>query len=141
MLYVPPLWFHKVISKGEENISLNWILTKKETEVSSKTLLRELERYQLQEYLSKHRFGWVESMFKVINTKVPGYLRSKWLYPAMIKTSQPRRRFGLIRRALSELAALGKSLWHANKVSLYFDNLKPVKKLDRPSLKRTGSKT
>ena len=131
MLYVPPLWFHKVISKGEENISLNWILTKKETTVSSKTLLRELERYQLQERLSKHRIGWVENSFKVINAKIPGYLRSKWRYPTMIKTSQPQRRFGLIRRTLTELSALGKTLWHANKVSLYLNNLKPIKKLDK----------
>lgn len=129
MLYVPPLWFHKVISKDEENISLNWILTKKETTVSSKTLMRELERYQLQESLSKHRFRWVESLFKIIDSKVPGYLRSKWRFPTMIITSQPRRRFGLLRRIVNELSVLGKTVWHANKVKLYFNDLKPVKKL------------
>jgi len=131
MLYIPPLWFHKVISKAEENISLNWILTKKETTVNSKTLLRELERYQLQEYLSQHRFGWVEKLFKSFDSKVPGYLRSKWRYPTMIKTSQPQRSFNLLRRTLKEVSLVGKSIWHAKKVGTYFESLKPVKKLIR----------
>jgi len=129
MIYIPPLWFHKVISCKDENISLNWIFTKKETRVSSKTLTRELERYFLQEYLSGHRFQFVRNLFTKINTNIPGYLRWKWRYPEMIKTPQTKRRFQLIRRTFNELSVLGKVLRHAGIIQPYIDNLKSIKKL------------
>ena len=129
LLYLPPLWFHKVISCEDENISLNWIFTKKETNVSSKTLTRELERYFLQEYLSGHRFKLVRDLFTKINTNIPGYLRWKWRYPVMIKTPQTKRRFQLIRRTFNELSVFGKVLRHASIIQPYIDNLKSIKKL------------
>ncbi len=129
MLYLPPLWIHKVISRETENISLNWIFTKKETEVSSKGLTRELERYFLQEYLSGHRFKIVRNTFEKINQKIPGYLRWKWRYPTMIKTPVTQRPFQLIRRTFNELAVLGKVIRHAKKIQPYIDNLKLIKKL------------
>jgi len=131
MLYLPPLWFHKVISCKDENISLNWIFTKIETNVSSKALTRELERYFLQEYLSGHRFKFVRNTFKTINANIPGYLRWKWRYPQMIKTPQTRRWLPLIRRTLNEISVLGKVALHAKKISPYINNLKSVRKLER----------
>jgi len=131
MLYIPPLWFHKVSSLADENISLNWIFTKKKTTVSTKTLTRELERYALQEYLSKHRFQFIRNTFQTINLKIPGYLRWKWRYATMIKTPQISRRFSLIRRTLNEITVLGKVFLHANKIRPYINNLKLTKKLDR----------
>jgi oxalate decarboxylase/phosphoglucose isomerase-like protein (cupin superfamily) len=133
MLYIPPLWFHKVFSLGEENINLNWIFTKKETTVSTKTLTRELERYSVQIYLSKHRYQWVRNAFQNANEKIPGYLRWKWRYPEMIRTPQLPRRLSLIRRTLDEMSVLGKVLWHAKKIQPYIDNLRSVKKLERKS--------
>lgn len=133
MLYIPPLWFHKVFSLGAENINLNWIFTKKETSVLSKTLTRELERYSLQTYLSTHRYQWVQKAFQNANAKIPGYLRWKWRYPEMIRTPQLPRRLSLLRRTLNELSVLGKVLWHAKKIQPYIDNLRPVKKLERKS--------
>ena len=134
MLYIPPLWFHKVISKAPENISLNWILTKKETAVCSKTLNRELEKYRLQEYLFKHRFSWVRTTSKMIDTKLPGFLRSNWRYKSMIITKQPPRRCGLARYILEELSSLGRTLWHAKKARAYYQQLKPIKKLDKSDM-------
>ncbi|MDO6468382.1 cupin-like domain-containing protein [Neptunomonas phycophila] len=134
MLYIPPLWFHKVISKAPENISLNWIMTKKETTVCSKTLNRELEKYRLQEYLFKHRFAWVKRTSKMIDVKLPGFLRSNWRYQSMIITQQPQRRFGLARYVLEELSALGRTLWHARKARSYYQQLKPVKQLDKADM-------
>ncbi len=131
LLYVPPLWFHKVSSLKDENISLNWIFTKKQTNVASKTLHRELERYFLQTYLSEHRFKWVRDTFQKINTNIPGYLRWKWAYPKMIKTPHENRRFQLTRRTLNEMAVLAKVLRYANKIKPYIDSLKTVKKLER----------
>jgi oxalate decarboxylase/phosphoglucose isomerase-like protein (cupin superfamily) len=131
MLYLPPLWTHKVISCDEENISLNWIFTKKETSVSSKALKRELERYFLQEYLSEHRWRFVRNTFNKVNAKIPGYLRWKWRYPEMIKTPETKRRFPLIRRTFNEFAVIGKVLLHASKIGPYIEGLKSVKKLDK----------
>ncbi len=128
LLYLPPLWFHKVISHGDENISLNWIFTKKETSISSKALVRELERYHLQQYLSMHRFKWVRNLFEKTNANIPGYLRWKWRYPEMIKTPLKPRRFQLTRRTFNELGVLAKVIRHANKIQPYIDGLKPVKK-------------
>ena len=133
MLYIPPLWFHKVFSLGEENINLNWIFTKKETSVSTKTLTRELERYSLQTYLSKHRYQWVRNAFQNANEKIPGYLRWKWRYPEMIRTPQQPRRLSLIRRTLNEMSVLGKVLMHAKKIQPYIENLRSIKKLERKS--------
>ncbi len=129
MLYIPPLWFHKVRSIKDENISLNWIFTKKETQVNSKTLHRELERYTLQTYLTGHRFKLVQTAFNNINARIPGYLRWKWAYPTMIKTPVKPRAFQLIKRTFNEMAVLGKVLRHINKIKPYIDGLKPIKKL------------
>lgn len=129
MLYIPPLWFHKVTSCKDENISLNWIFTKKKTTVVSKTLTRELERYYFQEYLSNHRFKFIQNGFNKLNSTIPGYLRWKWRYPKMIETLQPKRRFQLTRRVFKELAVLGKVARHATIIQPYIDDLKTVKKL------------
>ncbi len=131
MLYLPPLWFHKVTSCKEENISLNWIFTKKETNVSSKTLIRELERYSLQEYLSGHKYKWIRNSFNNINQNIPGYLRWKWRYPEMIKTTHQRRSFQLTRRTFNEIAVLGKVARYASVIKPYIDNLKTIKKLTK----------
>ncbi len=131
MLYVPPLWFHKVYSLGEENLNLDWIFTKKETAVCSKTLTRELERYSIEEYLSRNRFQFVRNAFQFINSRIPGYLRWKWRYPEMIRTPLPPRRLGRIRRIFSEMAVLGKVLRHAPKIRPYIRNMRSPRKLER----------
>lgn len=129
MLYLPPLWYHKVVSKEEENISVNWIFTKKKTKVLSKTLIRELERYHLQDYLSNHRYEFVRNTFNSINKNMPAYLRWKWRYPEMIETPHIPRKFQLIRRTFNEMAVIGKVIRYSNKIRPYIDNLKPIKKL------------
>jgi len=131
MIYVPPLWFHKVFSMDEENISVNWIFTKKKTEVKSKTLVRELERYAVQTFLSENKYESVRNTFKDVNKKIPGYLRWKWRYPKMIETPVKPRKFRLIRRTFNEITVMGKVLWHSKKISPYIENLRSVKKLQR----------
>lgn len=131
MLYVPSLWIHKVFSLGEENLSLNWIFTKKETDVSHPLLVRELERYALQTYLSKHRYSWVRKTFEKTNANIPGYLRWKWRYPEMIKTAHKTRRFSLLRRTFNELGRIVMMIPHIGKIQPYIDNLQTLKKLER----------
>ncbi|MDO6453467.1 hypothetical protein Q4490_07805 [Neptunomonas phycophila] len=52
----------------------------------------------------------------------------------MIITQQPQRRFGLARYVLEELSALGRTLWHARKARSYYQQLKPVKQLDKADM-------
>ena len=129
MLYIPPLWFHKVISLEKENLNLNWIFTKKKTDVVSSTLSRELDRYSLQSYLSNHRFKWVKNSFASINQNIPGYLRWKWRYPEMIITPVKSKPFALIRLTIKEIALIGKVLLHVNKIKPYIQSIRSIKKL------------
>jgi len=133
MLYVPSLWIHKVFSLGEENLSLNWIFTKKETDVTHPLLVRELERYALQSYLSKHRYAWVRKTFEHTNANIPGYLRWKWRYPEMIKTKHKMRTFSLLRRTFNELGRMIKMVPHLSLIRPYIDNLQTLKQLERKS--------
>ena len=129
MLYIPPLWFHKVISIEKENLNLNWIFTKKTTDVVSTTLKRELDRYSLQSYLSNHHFQWVQKTFSKINQNIPGYLRWKWRYPEMIETPVSPKAFALTRLTLKEITSLGKVALHANKIKPYIESIRSIKKL------------
>jgi hypothetical protein len=129
MLYIPPLWFHKVISLEKENLNLNWIFTKKKTDIITKTLLRELDRYALQSYLSNHRFNWVQNVFTKINARIPGYLRWKWRYPEMIKTPVKPKFLHLLRLNIKEILTLGKVLLHVNKIGPYINSIRKIKKL------------
>lgn len=112
MLFMPPLWFHKVIAEDSLNISLNWIFTKKETQVASKALERDFERSALQHYLHNHPSTKIRLAVKKIDQHIPSYLRSVWRYKELIKTPLPKRKFGLLRRTLSEIAMFGKVLLH-----------------------------
>ncbi len=131
MLYIPPLWFHKVISLEKENLNLNWIFTKRKTNVVSKTLKRELARYSLQSYLSNHKYQWVQKSFSYINKRIPGYLRWKWRYPEMIQTAISPPSFSLIRLTIKEIALLGKVLLHVNKIKPYIQGIRSIKKLSK----------
>ena len=129
MLYIPPLWFHKVISLDKENLNLNWIFTKKKTDVVSKTLRRELDRYALQTYLANHRYHWVKQTFANINQRIPGYLRWKWRYPEMIQTKVNPKSFSLLRLCTNEISALGSMLLNVNKIKPYINSIRSIKKL------------
>lgn len=131
MLYLPPLWFHKVISCQEENISLNWVLTKKETNVNSKALTREIERYLIYEYFTKHRFKILQRVFNKINAVLPGHLGMRWIYNDMIKSFYREKRFNLLIRMFKEWGMLGKALLHVNNVQPYMKAVKAIKKLNR----------
>lgn len=129
MLFIPPLWFHKVVALDSENINLNWVFTKRKTDISSKALLRELERVQLMELAYQLGSKLNGKLKKVIKSKIPAYLRSRWPYSEMINTPQPQRRFKIVRRSLEELSSFGKVAWHIREVKLHLSKVKPVKKL------------
>lgn len=130
MLFIPALWFHKVVARGEENINLNWVLTKKETSQVSRTLLREVDRYRLQAYFSTHPVKPVRAVFKWIFSKLPAFIRWKWRYSEMIKTPLPTRKFAILRFIFRETTVLGKVLLHADKIKPYMNNLNVVRKFE-----------
>ena len=110
MLYVPPLWFHRVKGLDEENINLNWVFTKRKTRVSSKTLAREIERYLLDEYFKNHEIAAVRRAYIRINSNIPGYLRLRWRFEALMETNLVHPRHYVIVRVLRELGMLGRTL-------------------------------
>ncbi len=131
MVFIPHLWFHKVISLDKENINLNWIFTKKQTNISSKSLKRDLERYLIHSYFVKHRFTFVRTLFHKLNALLPGYLKINWRYQEMIKTPYETKPSDLLKRVFKELVLWGKVALHANKIKPYMKTLKSVPKLEK----------
>jgi len=131
MVYIPHLWFHKVVSQGEDNININWIFTKRKTALLSKALTRELDRYRLLEYFSEHRFSLIRKGFKKINSMLPSYVKIVWRYSEMIQTTYPPRRIDLVTRVLKEGVMCLKMLAYIHKIKPYLKSLSTVKKLKK----------
>jgi len=131
MVYIPHLWFHKVVSLSEDNISINWIFTKKKTSIVSKTFTRELDRYRLLEYFGKHRLSWVRTPFNRLNAKLPDYLKVVWRYSEMIQSPYPDKPIHLITRMLKEGLMSLKMLAYVHKIKPYIKSLTTVKKLNK----------
>ena len=131
MVYIPPVWFHKVISCEKENINLNWLFTKKATAATSATLKREVERYMINDYLTQHRFRWVRQFAQQFNRQAPGYMRINWRYDKPIETPYQISKWELLARFAKELGRLGKTILHANKIKPYTKTLSTPKRLQK----------
>lgn len=131
MLYLPPCWFHRVQSRGAENISMNWAMTGRKTRVMSAALARELEIYALQDRLMGSRFRLVRAAFDKVYFAIPDYLRYRWNYAEPIDAPYVPGGAALFRRVLAELAAIGPTLVHAGKARAALGALKPVRPLAR----------
>lgn len=130
MIFVPPCWFHNVVSSGDENISLNWIMTKTATSVRSVAMERELEIYAIQHYFMKHRSELVRKLFDRFYFAIPGFLRYRWRYDSLIETPYAPRRIDLWMRVLKELAALGPTLVHSGKAYATVRGIRAVRRLE-----------
>lgn len=129
MLFLPPLWFHQVEACGQENISLNWVFTKKETQITTKAFKRDFDRYCLAEYFLKHRHEFFRNIIRKINAMLPDYLRVTWQYKEMVKTPYTTNPFRLTLRVLKEISVLAKVLFHVRKIQPYLKKIKSVKRL------------
>jgi hypothetical protein len=130
LLYIPPLWFHRVSALEEINVNLNWVMTKKRTEVLTKGLQREIERYLLDDYFRSHRCSAVKYIHRKINSYVPLYFQYRWRYEELIQTNFTPSKYYLVKRLFSELALLGKALLTIKQIRTIF------RTIDRtPSLK------
>lgn len=130
MIYIPPCWFHNVLSCGTENISLNWILTNRRTSVESAAMRRDLEIYTLQHYFMTHRSETVRQIFDKAYFAIPGFLRFRWRYDELIEVPHPPGRSDLWKRVLKELAALGPALVNADKAYAAIRGIRAVRKLE-----------
>ncbi len=131
MLFLPPLWFHQVEACEAENVSLNWVFTKKETQITSSAFKRDYERYYFVSYFSRHKYPVYRTVAKQLNALLPSYLRAKWTYQEIIKTSHNVNLMVLALRMLKELASIAFVLRHFNKIKPYRKTIKPVKRLTR----------
>lgn len=129
MLYLPPLWFHQVEAYEEENINLNWVFTKQETQVISATFKREFERYYLAYYFSRHPVQFYRTIFQKLNALLPNYMRIKWQYPELIGSPYKPTLVSLLIRILKEALLVVKVLVHLNKIAPYKKNIQSVKHL------------
>lgn len=131
MLYLPPSWFHRVVSCEAENIALNWAMTKRKTSVVSAAMAREIEMYALQNYLAQHRWAFVRKAFDRIYFAVPDFLRIRWHYDEMIETPYIPGAGALWKRLFAELAALGPTLRHAGKARAAMRRASYVRRLEK----------
>lgn len=130
MIYVPPCWFHKVVSCEAENISLNWIITNRKTSINSPGMNRELEIYTIQFYFKNHKSEFVRKLFDKIYFSIPDFLRYRWRYDELIDTPHSPSRFDLWKRVFKELASLGRSLVYAHKAYAAVRGVKAGGKLE-----------
>lgn len=131
ILYIPPVWFHKVVACDVENINLNWLFTKKETTATSATLKREVERYIINDYLKNHRLKLVRTMLKQFNKHAPGYVKISWRYQELIRTPYNISKTDLFKHIAKEAILLGKTLLHLNKIKAYTKTLSKPKKIQK----------
>ena len=129
MLYLPPLWFHKVYALDEENISLNWVMTNRETKVTSVGFKRDLERYKFQYYMATHRFRPVQKLLSLIHDNVNDYLQYRWRYDHMIKSSYHPGFYRISLRVLKEFSAFFNMLLVPVKTYRIMGKVDPVKPL------------
>lgn len=110
MLYLPPLWYHKVRALDERNINLMWVFTKRKTSVSSPALARDELRYRMHWYLARHRYAAVKKVYAKILTRVPGFLKITWHFDQLIETDIMHTRSSRASWLFKELAMLGKTI-------------------------------
>lgn len=125
LLFLPPLWFHKVIAHHEPNISLNWLCTKTSTSVYTKALEREVERYALQEALEKRPLLSGYWAIDLLHKLTPLQLKVEWRCPEMIKTpTPPKKVLRLVKRHLTEISALGSAVLSIHRIYKYVKSTK-----------------
>lgn len=130
MLFLPPLWIHQVEACEDENISLNWLVTKKQTQVVSKTLQRDLERYSISEYFAKHPRPAIQKLHRKINAILPGYLVIGWRFPKLIKTPYLPSATHLLSRVAKELLSLSLVIKNIRHIGPYLKKVKSAKNLE-----------
>ena len=116
MLYLPPLWFHTVRALSHDNINVMWVFTKRKTKVSSPVLSRDIYRYRMHLYFSRHRFAAVRGLYQKARTAMPNFARTVWHFDDLTETGDLYTRRGAAAWLLRELAMMGKTLGTARRI-------------------------
>jgi phosphoribosyl-ATP pyrophosphohydrolase len=130
MIYLPPLWYHKVVAVGEENININWVVTKKSTSVISESFKREVEITALNELITQKKpliFSFLYNLW--IETLKP-FAHITWIFDEDIKSDYAQHK--LMKRFLSEIKMFSRTILDARKL------LKSKSKLEKtaPEIKK-----
>jgi len=131
LLYIPPLWFHKITSLEQENINLNWVMTKKKTKIISRTLIREIERYSFDNYFRYHKFTAVRYMHTKIDAIYPAYMKLHGNLDKITETDHKLSRHYVIKMILRELLVLGKTLGTIIKIRQALKTIEEVPELTK----------
>lgn len=131
MLFIPPLWFHQVESCDPENINLNWVFTKRETQTVSTTFKRDFERYYIAHYFANHKWSLFRTLSRNLNEILPSYARVKWQYAELIRSSYRPSLWRVCLRALTEILVSAKAIWNIRFARAYTKQIRAVKPLER----------
>ena len=139
MLYLPPLWYHRVISLEEENLNLTWAFTKKKTEVYTETLGRELDRWALDRFFAENRYAFVRNSYEKLMALLPPYVRIRYHHPKMVEAPYKVTPWRIAKRLIVEWATLPYALAHAKRIASTVgekDRAEPLDETLRPD--KTG---
>jgi hypothetical protein len=131
MLYLPPVWYHNVKSISDNTISLNWLFTKKQTNVEGEGIKRELERYLIQSSFAENRFAIIRYLTRQVYKIVPDYLIWRWRYDEMIETSYNITWWDLVKRVFKEIAGFATVIKKRKQFKEYTANLGKTKALQK----------
>ena len=140
MLYVPPLWFHSVAALDEENINLNWTFTKRETQVKSRTLTRQIESYVVHRYFERHPVAPIRQIYAWFLEMFPAYLVIAWRYDDLMDSPVDCSLTTLVGRVFKELGMLGKTLLSIPRMRAYLKTLDTMPGLDESTGNRSAAR-
>jgi hypothetical protein len=135
LLYLPPLWYHRVISLQEENLNLTWAFTKKKTDVYTETLGRELDRWALDRFFAENRVGFVRKTYEGLMAQLPPYVRIRYHHPKMVEAPYKVTFWRIAKRLVVELATLPYAILHAKRIAATVaekDRAEPLDQTLRP---------
>jgi hypothetical protein len=116
LLYLPPLWYHRVVAREDENININWTFTKRETCVVSKEFKRDMERCSLLNSFKTSNSVLVRRCYETAIRSLPNVGGIGWGLKSFISSPYRPSRRALISRFFKELLQIPNTLLTLPKV-------------------------
>lgn len=98
LLYLPPLWYHRVVAKEDENININWTFTKRETSVVTKEFKRDMERCGLLHAFKNSKSSLVRNCYGTAIRALPNVGGIGWGLKSFITSPYSPSRGALVSR-------------------------------------------
>ncbi|MEE4013852.1 cupin-like domain-containing protein [Roseibium sp. FZY0029] len=110
LLYLPPLWFHRVVAKEDENININWTFTKRETSVITKEFRRDMERCGLLHFFKTNNSALVRRFYETAIRALPNVGGIGWGLKSFVSSPYQPNRGALVSRFFKELLQIPNTL-------------------------------